>query len=326
MDRQDTTTALINELMVNLGLPLSIEATFELTSSLILAILESTLRTRLPISQSLREARTLSSRTQLMTEVLLYLQSSLVQQIIGLDDIEPEKLTLGEEAETEFFGRLLCWLGELKGYLPDGNISCPVWHPRVSQGALSGGAEALVSAEGALRPSSPTHSTFTAHNSTNSEIFASVSIPIAESDTTVLSVLPQTPLQRLPHLPEINLFEPPTRMSSIESISPTQSGSHTARCIHEIGEGAIETSPNHSVQDNQDESMTSSSKYYPFSIFAPILTVYSIYQDRRLDSTRGHPRRTALLRVIASTSEAGNTAPVAVLSANIAPFPDIVII
>ncbi|KIP08578.1 hypothetical protein PHLGIDRAFT_372306 [Phlebiopsis gigantea 11061_1 CR5-6] len=252
MDRQDSTTTLINELMCNLGLPLSIEATSELTSSLILAILESTLRRRLPIFQSLREARDLSSRSQLTAQVLRYLENDLVQQNIGLEDIESVKLARGEEAETEFIGKLLCWLGELKGYLPDGNMSCPVWRPQVPENV-----EPTASTEAPIWTSSPTHSSFTAQKSMSSALFASTSMPAAESDTTVLSSLPETPPQRPTHLPELTLFEAPFNVNDLSEITtPTRPRSHTAQCIHEIGH-TTRTLPAHSVQDDPDETMTS---------------------------------------------------------------------
>lgn len=54
----DELVSTLNILLDNLEIPLEIESPLDLTPSLILAILESTLQTRLPLSTNLRQAST----------------------------------------------------------------------------------------------------------------------------------------------------------------------------------------------------------------------------------------------------------------------------
>ncbi|GJJ10660.1 hypothetical protein Clacol_004887 [Clathrus columnatus] len=101
----------INELLKLLCLPLVIESPFDLTPSLFLAILESILRNRLPISSEIRDSREMGAKISAMKILLGILEDDILENDIGLSDIDPRKLAAGDLDEVVFVGRVLCDLG-----------------------------------------------------------------------------------------------------------------------------------------------------------------------------------------------------------------------
>ena len=108
----------LNDLLENLSLPIQVESPLDLTPALLLGILECILRARLPISQSIRENRDLNSKIQAMKIFLGVLESDVIQEPVGLSDVDPRKLAVGEWDEVVFVGELLCWLGKKNGIIP----------------------------------------------------------------------------------------------------------------------------------------------------------------------------------------------------------------
>ncbi|KAK7677723.1 hypothetical protein QCA50_019275 [Cerrena zonata] len=111
----------LNNLLENLHLPIYVESPLDLTPSLLLAILECILRARLPISASIRESKDLINKVQAMKIFLGVLESDVIQEAVGLSDVDPRKLAVGEWDEVVFVGELLCWLGKKSGLLPIGD-------------------------------------------------------------------------------------------------------------------------------------------------------------------------------------------------------------
>lgn len=111
----------LNNLLENLHLPIYVESPLDLTPSLLLAILECILRARLPISAAIRESKDLVNKVQAMKVFLGVLESDVIQEAVGLSDVDPRKLAVGEWDEVVFVGELLCWLGKKSGLLPIGN-------------------------------------------------------------------------------------------------------------------------------------------------------------------------------------------------------------
>ncbi|KAI0059644.1 hypothetical protein BV25DRAFT_1840263 [Artomyces pyxidatus] len=132
----------LNTLLLSLGLPFTLETPLDLTPSLLLAVVESLLKSRLPISQSIRESRSDAAKVQAMKIFLGVLEADVVGRDVGLSDIDPRRLAAGEWEETVFVAELLCWLGKQMGLLlaDDGSISQPP--ERVARGHGDGSAHA----------------------------------------------------------------------------------------------------------------------------------------------------------------------------------------
>lgn len=105
-----------SELVAELGLllralhlPLTLESPAELTPSLLLAILESILASRLPLSSNLRNALTSKSteaknaKIQCM-KVFLGVFSDILKEDVGLANIDPRKLANGDWDEVVYIG------------------------------------------------------------------------------------------------------------------------------------------------------------------------------------------------------------------------------
>lgn len=101
----------LNDLLASLSLPITVSTPYDLTPSLLLAILESILRTRLPISDATRESRTGAAKVEAMKVLLGVLEDDVLRTDIGLSDIDPRRLARGEWDEVVFVGETLCWLG-----------------------------------------------------------------------------------------------------------------------------------------------------------------------------------------------------------------------
>ncbi|KAL7280125.1 hypothetical protein ACG7TL_006542 [Trametes sanguinea] len=215
----------LNELLdrLDMQLPFALETPFDLTPSLLLGVLESILKERLPISPAIRASRDFASKVQAMKIFLGVLENDILGGMdVGLSDVDPRRLASGDEEEVVFVGELLCWLGRRRGILPSGA------GPSTSRGDEAPPTLPSHARRRAISPS--THSTVTSGVHSN----LSMARPaLAETDTTVMSIGSE-PLAPLGHaqLPEIPSFRPssePVATSLNRSTSSRQ-----PRCIHEV--------------------------------------------------------------------------------------------
>lgn len=102
----------INELLKQLCLPLVIDTPYDLTPSLLLAILESILRSRLPIPPDIRSSNEQGAKIGTMKILLGILEDDILEQDIGLSEIDPRNLAAGNLDEVVFVGQVLCQLGQ----------------------------------------------------------------------------------------------------------------------------------------------------------------------------------------------------------------------
>lgn len=70
----------LNKLLAGLDLPFQLETPLDLTPSLLLAVLESLLESRLPISQATRDSRDLPSKVHAMKIFLGVLETDVIKQ------------------------------------------------------------------------------------------------------------------------------------------------------------------------------------------------------------------------------------------------------
>ena len=199
----------LNDLLDRLRLPFVLDTPLDLTPSLLLAILESLLQSRLPVSSSIRESRSDAAKIQAMKIFLGVLETDVVNEDIGLSDIDPRRLAAGEWEEVIFIAKLLCWLGKQTGLLPSKHNSS-VGLPR----GLSSTADESAESRGSITSPS-TRSTTT--NSINSTL--SFDSEYRESDTTLQSMHSG--------VTEIQLL-------GDERLSNRTDPRHLPRCIHEI--------------------------------------------------------------------------------------------
>lgn len=109
----------LNALLANLSLPFGLTSPTDLTPSLLLAILESILESRLPIPAAIRASRSALAKVEAMKVFLGVLECDVVpaDEDIGLADLDPRRLADGCWEETVFVGELLCWLGRKRGII-----------------------------------------------------------------------------------------------------------------------------------------------------------------------------------------------------------------
>ncbi|KAJ7440605.1 hypothetical protein FB451DRAFT_1300004 [Mycena latifolia] len=111
--------AQLNELLASLDLPFTIQSHKDLTPSLLICILESLLTIRLDISTGKREKlfTSGSAKVHCMKIFLGVLQSDILQQDVGISSVDPRRLAGGEDEETIYICRLLCWYGRRQGLI-----------------------------------------------------------------------------------------------------------------------------------------------------------------------------------------------------------------
>ncbi|KAG7095462.1 hypothetical protein E1B28_006202 [Marasmius oreades] len=111
----------LNDLLLYLNLPITLQSPTDLTPSLILALLESILQQRLSgISTDIRTCRSEESRILCVKLVLGILQTDILAGTLeqehlnefDLTGVNPERLARGEVEEVVRIARVLCWLGE----------------------------------------------------------------------------------------------------------------------------------------------------------------------------------------------------------------------
>ncbi|KAF8584443.1 hypothetical protein K439DRAFT_1660778 [Ramaria rubella] len=133
-----TLTENLNRLLTSLSLPITLEKPYDLTPSLLIAILESILRDRLPISEATRSSVTPAAKVEAMKVFLGVLEDDVLQKDIGLSDIDPRKLAAGEWDEVVFVGKILCSLGRSEEHYHDSaTISIQSAPPASSSGDTS---------------------------------------------------------------------------------------------------------------------------------------------------------------------------------------------
>ncbi|KAI0051420.1 hypothetical protein FA95DRAFT_1580619 [Auriscalpium vulgare] len=217
----------LNALLHSLALPFVLETPLDLTPSLLLAVLESLLKSRLPIDHVTRESRKQEAKVQAMKIFLGVLQTDLVTRDVGLGDIDPQRLASGEWEETVFVAKLLCWLGRQKRLLPTHEVLEDI-PERASTQSMD--REAYIHPFRMVSPS--TRSTLT--NSMHSRL--SIDGYEAESHTTAESVISYI-TEGAHYLPSYNQpVHPPRCIHEIEDPSFLLSGEQG---FHDTGSGKI---------------------------------------------------------------------------------------
>ncbi|KAJ7080108.1 hypothetical protein C8R44DRAFT_90185 [Mycena epipterygia] len=113
----------LNQLLLSLDIPLTLESHRYLTPSLLIRILDSFPSVRLPISAEERQAISSSdtAKVHCMKIFLGVLQADILHQDVGISHIDPRKLARGADEETIFIARLLCWYGRRTGLIARGS-------------------------------------------------------------------------------------------------------------------------------------------------------------------------------------------------------------
>ncbi|KAK0187633.1 hypothetical protein F5146DRAFT_1206582 [Armillaria mellea] len=118
----------LNELLTVLRIPIPIQSPTDLTPSLLLAILECFLSSRLPLSPGIRQAAVSKSparraearnaRVQCVKIFLGVLETDILKSDdMGLSGVDPRKLAAGEYAEVTLVAEALCWVGRQAGLI-----------------------------------------------------------------------------------------------------------------------------------------------------------------------------------------------------------------
>jgi len=254
MDRiQDSSTqvlvAQLNSLLTNLNIPIPLQSPTDLTPSLLLAILESLLSARLPLSPSLRqtlsppsqhqspntanEARN-NAKIQAMKVFLGVFENDLLQMDVGLSDVDPRRLARGEWDEVVFVGELLCWVANKVG-LGVGETTqvrtSPVLDMNTDVGRHAENEDVGETRGDHTRSASPATTT-TTHNSTNTDL--SMHFSRREDSNTSIGT---SHSYSYSHSDSFNHITSPYPSTSTPSQPPRP------RCIHEIEEPSLILSP-----------------------------------------------------------------------------------
>ncbi|KAI0270038.1 hypothetical protein BC834DRAFT_967740 [Gloeopeniophorella convolvens] len=261
----------LNVLLDRLGLPFVLDTPLDLTPSLLLAILESLLQSRLPISSSIRESRSDIAKVQAMKVFLGVLETDVINEDVGLSDIDPRRLAAGEWEEVVFVAKLLCWLGKQMGILASKSTSSVRLSERPPSSISVRDSHIPLSAETSRVPSPSTRSTAT--NSIHSGF--SFDGEYQDSETTVHSaigdVLPETPRYRGEHL----------RAEGEDKRHP--------RCIHELED------PSFLAQEDEQELLHAEQESL------------SVANDDTFDTYNGRSHHDATSTSFASTNRSSST-------------------
>ena len=186
----------LNDLLDNLHIPILLDTPLDLTPLLLLAILESILKSRLPISPEIRKSREPSAKVQAMKIVLEVLENDIISEDVGLSDVDPEKLAEGQWDEVVFLGDLLCWLGKTYGVIPVANANAKASSGRQQEERDPFGSDSgmhTTSRSYVRTPSPTTNSTATTtRNSAHSALSMMPSAP-PQSDTTMSTMRADSP-------------------------------------------------------------------------------------------------------------------------------------
>ena len=211
----------LNALLQALQLPILLISPTDLTPSLLIAILESLLSTRIPLEFSPSRSRS-NTNIQSMKVFLGVLESDIVKMDVGLSSVDPRRLANGEWEEVVFVGEVLCWVGMRLGLiecLDDDNdeLEHAVQSDEESDVHINRPYSPSPSAMSITTKRTNTVSNFSLHRHTESNTSMNLSDAPPGSSTPV-----QPPPIRPPHL--------------IPHTSPP-------RCIHEMLSPSIVLSP-----------------------------------------------------------------------------------
>lgn len=256
--------AYLNELDRKLGIPVALESPCELTPSLLLAILESLTRQRLPIPPAVRAARDREAKVQAMKIFLGVLETDVLGEDVGLSAVDPRRLAAGEWDEVVFVGEVLCWLGKVFGFIPHAQVMHPrhkmyVGGDEESEDDGAGDATQTnkrASSSSGHRPPRGQDYSPTTSSSANSSLSISHAGPAHATDTTVLSAEPDSDTEA-PSLSELSLFDAPSRIGRYSTSTPPPSppprprslSARTPRCIHEVEEPSVADHEHYDASD-----------------------------------------------------------------------------
>ena len=108
----------LNELLASLHLPIPLMSPTDLTPLLLIAILESLMGMRLPITlnNELKDSKhTHAEKVQAMKIFLGVLETDYLQMDVGISDLDPRRLADGEWEEVLYIAEILCWVGRRAG-------------------------------------------------------------------------------------------------------------------------------------------------------------------------------------------------------------------
>lgn len=103
----------LNDLLqiLNINLSIPIESPMDLTPSLLIAILESLLGSRIPTSTEPKGGVEDMKKVQDMKIFLGVLEHDILGMDVGLSDVDPRRLARGEWDDVVYVAEILCWIG-----------------------------------------------------------------------------------------------------------------------------------------------------------------------------------------------------------------------
>lgn len=121
----DETTLMsqLNALLDSLHIPIPLVSPTDLTPRLLIAILESLIGMRIPVIE--RQDNTQVSKVQNMKVFLGVLETDILQEDVGLSQLDPRRLANGEWEEVVVVARLLCWIGWRMELIPKDKARSP---------------------------------------------------------------------------------------------------------------------------------------------------------------------------------------------------------
>ncbi|KAG1732439.1 uncharacterized protein EDB91DRAFT_1151983 [Suillus paluster] len=232
----------LNALLAGLSLPFRLTSPTDLAPSLLLAILESILESRLPIPAPIRASRSSLAKVEAMKVFLGVLECDVLpsDEDIGLADLDPRRLADGCWEETVFVGELLCWLGRKRGIIE----------------ALVGDdseGEVDLTASMLLHPES-SYNVELSHI-TDVPRHPRVASPSTRS-TTTMSAQTDLSMHNVPHT-ESDTSMADSELSDRTETQPLHDTSinHHPQCIHELEDPSYFLEHDASYASNVDESM-----------------------------------------------------------------------
>ena len=224
---QETLVKQLNTLLASLHLPIPLMSPTDLTPRLLVAILESLMGMRLPITYNheLKDSRrTRAEKVQSMKIFLGVLETDFLHTDVGLSNLDPRRLADGEWEEVLFIAELLCWVGRRTGLVSpsdDEAVETPSEQQNQPKRRLLPKSQFDLDAESLFQSSS----TATGIERLSERTFSPFLKEKGDSMTSV------------------NAFEDQDEGSMSDTISDVQSFHHSftnpPRCIHEIPSPSI---------------------------------------------------------------------------------------
>ena len=125
----------LNALLTSLHLPIPLTSPTDLTPRLLVAILESLMGMRLPITYNQDSKRTHAEKVQAMKIFLGVLETDFLQMNVGISGLDPRRLADGEWEEVLYIAELLCWVGRRAGLISvsddDMDVNTPSQPPKL---------------------------------------------------------------------------------------------------------------------------------------------------------------------------------------------------